>query len=221
MTDTQEVKDRYHNQLDIVNPKFEQTKVVIIGAGWIGSTTCMCLAQMWIKDITVIDYDLVENHNLASQLYKESDIWHPKVAALWWNVKEFTGIQINPVMEKFKPEHVKDADIVIIGVDNMATRKQVVESLTIKTKRFIDGRMQWQAFELHMFVPVYENQLYMNTRYTDEEASPETCTNKSVAFNTYVIAGIIWRLVVGIIKDDKHILSKTNIQVDLASLIIM
>jgi len=87
----------------------------------------MCLAQMGIKNITVIDFDLVENHNLASQLYKESDIGKPKVAALAWNVKEFTGIQITPIMEKFHPLMVKNADIVIIGVDNMATRKEVVE----------------------------------------------------------------------------------------------
>lgn len=215
-----ETKDRYHNQLDIINPLFEQTKVVVIGAGWIGSTTVMCLAQMGIKDITVIDYDKVENHNLASQLYKEDDVCRMKVSALYDNVLEFTGIEINCINDKFKPEHVKDADIVIIGVDNMATRKEVVESLTSKTKRFIDGRMQWEAFELHMFIPVFETQLYMNTWYSDEEASVESCTNKSVSYNTFAIASIISRFVVGIIKDDPIIMKKTNIQVDLHNLII-
>ena len=180
----------------------------------------MCLAQMGIKDITVVDFDNVENHNLASQLYKESDIGIPKVVALQQNVKEFTGVTINALFDKYKPEMVKDADIVIIWVDNMATRKEVVESLTTKTKRFIDGRMQWEAFELHMFIPVFETPLYMNTRYSDDAASPETCTNKSVSYNTFAIASIISRFVVGIIKDDPIIMKKTNIQVDLHNLII-
>jgi len=218
MTETN--KERYHNQLDIINPLFEQTKIVVIGAGWIGSTTVMCLAQMGIKDITVVDFDDVENHNLASQLYKESDIGMWKVRALWENVKAFTWTIITERYEKYKPEMVADADIVIIGVDNMATRKEVVESLTTKTKRFIDGRMQWEAFELHMFMPVFETQLYMNTRYSDDDASPETCTNKAVSYNTFAIASIISRFVVGIIKDDPIIMKKTNLQVDLHNLII-
>ena len=29
---TETTKERYHNQLDIINPLFEQTKVVVIGA---------------------------------------------------------------------------------------------------------------------------------------------------------------------------------------------
>jgi len=175
---------------------------------------------MGIKDITVIDFDDVENHNLASQLYKESDIGQSKVLALQENVKAFTGIEITAIPQKFTPVMVADADIVIIGVDNMSTRKEVVESLTTKTKRYIDGRMQGQAFELHMFVPVYENQLYMNTWYSDEEASPEVCTNKAVSYNTFAIASIISRLVVGIIKNDPFIMNKTNLQVDLANLLI-
>lgn len=213
-------KARYHNQLDIINPLFEQTKVVVIGAWWIGSTTIMCLAQMGIKDITVIDFDTVEDHNLASQLYKETDVNKVKVLALQENVLAFTGITIQTISSKFRPEMVKDADIVIIGVDNMATRKEVVESLTTKTKRFIDGRMQWEAFELHMFIPVFETPLYMNTWYPDSEASPETCTNKAVSYNTFAIASVISRVVVGIIKDDPAIMKKTNIQVDLHNLII-
>ena len=220
MTEQNTTEGRYRNQLDIINPAYENASVVVIGAWGIGSTTVMCLAQMGIKNITVIDFDLVENHNLASQLYKESDIGKPKVAALAWNVKEFTGIQITPIMEKFHPLMVKNADIVIIGVDNMATRKEVVEWLTSNTKRFIDWRMQGMAFELHMFIPVYETQLYMNTWYSDADASPETCTNKAVSFNTFAIASVISRLVVWIIQDDPFIMKKRNIQVDLANLII-
>jgi sulfur carrier protein ThiS adenylyltransferase len=74
----------------------------------------MCLAQMGMSDITVIDYDEVENHNLASQLYKETDIGKPKVEALYDNVKEFTGVELSIFNMKFEPFMVADADIVII-----------------------------------------------------------------------------------------------------------
>ena len=175
---------------------------------------------MGFKDITVVDFDEVELKNTSSQLYKESDIGLPKVVALANNVKEFTGIEIKRDQNKFKPDHVKDADLVILAVDQMSVRKEIVESITEKTIRYLDCRMAAMAFEIHMFVPVYENILYFNTWYSDEDASPVTCTSKSTSFNTFCIAGIITRLVIGIIKDDPFIMKKRNIQVDLANLII-
>ena len=214
-------KTRHANQADIINPLFEQASILIVWAGGIGSTTAMCLAQCWFNKITVVDYDEVENHNLASQLYKEADIGLSKVHALADNIKEFTGIDIRWYNQKYEPKMLKGIDIVIIGVDNMATRKEVVESLTTKQTRFIDARMAAEAFLVYNYIPVYEKDLYMKTWYGDEEASPETCTNKSVSYNTFAIASILTRFVVGIVKQDPQILNKTQLSVDLHNLIIM
>lgn len=215
------MEGKYLNCTDIYNPDHDkQPKIVIIWAGGIWCGTTFALAQMGFKDITVVDFDEVELKNTSSQLYKESDIGLPKVVALANNVKEFTGIEIKRDQNKFKPDHVKDADLVILAVDQMSVRKEIVESITEKTIRYLDCRMAAMAFEIHMFVPVYENILYFNTWYSDEDASPVTCTSKSTSFNTFCIAGIITRLVIGIIKDDPFIMKKRNIQVDLANLII-
>lgn len=206
---------------DIFNPEFDkQPKIVIVGAGWIGCGTTFALAQLGFKDITVIDFDEVELKNTSSQLYKQEDIGKMKVQALHDNVLAFTWTDIQVFNDKFKPEYVKDADIVIAAVDVMSVRKEILEACTIKTKRFIDCRMASMAFEIHSYIPVYENVLYLRTRFPDEEATQVTCTNKSSSFNTFAIAAFITRLVVGITKDDPAILKKSNIQVDLANLII-
>lgn len=215
------MKERHANQLDIINPLFEQKSILIVWAGGIGSTTAMCLAQCGFNKIRVCDFDQVENHNLASQLYKEADIGRDKVSALQENIEAFTGIRIEALPSKFIPAMLEGIDIVIMWVDNMATRKEVLEALTIKQERFIDARMAAQIFEVHNFIPVYENELYMRTRYTDEEAVTEACTNKSVSYNTFAIAAVITRLVVAIVKDEEHITNKSNIQVDLYNLMIM
>ena len=215
------MENKYWNSTDIFNPAHDkQPKIVIIWAGGIWCGTTFALAQMWFNNITVVDFDEVELKNTSSQLYRESDIGMGKVRALWQNVKNFTGIQITEIMDRFKPEHVKDAEIVIFAVDQMAVRKEIMESLTEKTIRYLDCRMAALAFEIHMFIPVYENPLYMNTWFSDEEASPVTCTSKSTSFNTFAIAAVITRLVIGIIKDEPAIMKKRNIQVDLANLII-
>jgi hypothetical protein len=60
--------------------------------------------------------------------------------------------------------------------------------------------MAAEVFEIYNYIPVYELPLYMRTRFTDEEASPITCTSKSTSFNTFAIAAFITRFVVGIVK---------------------
>lgn len=207
--------------MDIFNPTFDkQPKIVIVGAGGIGCGTTFALAQMWFNNITVIDFDAVELKNTSSQLYKESDIWKLKVEALRDNVLEFTGINIAAINDKYKAEYTNDADIVIMAVDDMAVRREIAEALTTNTKRMIDCRMAGQFFEMYNYIPVYELPMYLATRYSNEDASPITCTSKSTSFNTFAIAAFITRFVVGITKDDKVILNKSQLTVDLYNLMM-
>lgn len=207
--------------MDIFNPTFDkQPKIVIVGAGGIGCGTTFALAQMGFNNITVIDFDAVELKNTSSQLYKESDIWKLKVEALHDNVLEFTGINIVAINDKYKAEYTNDADIVIMAVDDMAVRREIAEALTTNTKRMIDCRMAGQFFEMYNYIPVYELPMYLATRYSNEDASPITCTSKSTSFNTFAIAAFITRFVVGITKDDKVILNKSQLTVDLYNLMM-
>ena len=215
------MENRYSNQVSIFNPLFDwQPKIVIIWAGWIWCWTTFALAQLGLNNITVVDFDEVELKNTASQLYKGVDIWFPKVTALFKNVKDFTGIEIKTINEKFESWMVVDADIVIFAVDDMQVRKEIMESLTTKTKRMLDARMSWEFFEIYNYIPVYENNLYLQKRYSNEDASPQDCTSKATSFCTFAIAAIIARFVVGIIKDDPVILNKSEFVVDLHNLII-
>lgn len=216
-----ETNNKYNNCLDIFNPQFDkQPKIVIIGAGGIGCGTTFALAQMWFNNITVIDFDEVELKNTSSQLYREDDVWKLKVDALHDNVLAFTWVSIHTYNSKYEPEFTKDADIVIMAVDNMAVRRQIAEGLTIKTQRMLDCRMAAEAFEIYNYIPVYELPLYLRTWYTDEEASPVTCTYKSVSYNTFAIASYITRFVIWIIKNDPVIINKSQFTVDLHNLLV-
>ena len=57
-------------------------KVVILGAGGIGSWVAMSLGLIGVKHLTLIDYDIIEKHNLNRTLYREDDIDLKKVHAL-------------------------------------------------------------------------------------------------------------------------------------------
>ena len=49
-------------------------KILIVGAGGIGSTTAYTLAKMGCSNITVVDFDEVEIHNCSSQFYSAKQI---------------------------------------------------------------------------------------------------------------------------------------------------
>jgi len=81
---------RHARQLDLIDEQDQQIKIDIIGAGGIGSFTTLALAKMGFNNLRVHDFDVVEDHNVASQFFKEPQLGMYKVDALRDNVKEQT-----------------------------------------------------------------------------------------------------------------------------------
>lgn len=68
--------------LDVIK-KIENSKIAIIGCGGIGSISAMTLAGSGIKNITLIDGDIIELSNLNRQFFwNKNDIGQKKVAIL-------------------------------------------------------------------------------------------------------------------------------------------
>ncbi len=93
---------KFSRQTDLVDMKrLEQTAVTIIGAGSIGSFATYALAKMGVKDITVYDDDIVEQHNFSNQIYRIEDIGKKKVTCLKNRIKTDTGVKIKSIEEKY------------------------------------------------------------------------------------------------------------------------
>src|SRR5690554_7355564 len=84
---------------------FFQAEDGIRDADVTGVQTCalpiLQLAKLGITNITVWDFDVVEEHNVPNQLFGLNDIGKPKVEALKQIVAEHTGTEINIKNEKF------------------------------------------------------------------------------------------------------------------------
>lgn len=62
--------------------KLSEAKVLVVGLGGLGSVLSYCLTGMGVGRLTLMDPDLVEEHNLDRQfLYTEEDIGQPKALA--------------------------------------------------------------------------------------------------------------------------------------------
>ena len=114
--------------IEYFNPVNVRGKCHIIGCGSVGSTIAENLARLGVTKFVLYDFDIVEPHNLANQMFVQSDIKNPKVEA----VKKIIG-DINPEAEstiEVCGEGYTDQKLngyVFLAVDNIDLRREICE----------------------------------------------------------------------------------------------
>ena len=192
-------------QSDLIPVEKLGQKVVIIGAGAIGSHTTLALARMGFGNLEIWDYDLVSEENMNNQGYNISQIDTPKVEALACNVKNAIGFDISVVNDIYtgNVECLHDA-IVIAAVDSMEVRKTIWKAVKKSTaKMFIDPRMGAESALLYVRKPD-EVKSYEATLYKDDEAIREPCTAKSTIYCANLLSGIVVKAVKDIVMDANY-----------------
>lgn len=177
----------YKRQTDIFNPAdFSDRHVTIIGLGNIGSHSALALARMGIKNFTIIDFDEVEVHNLASQAYPYIEVGNPKTSSLMVEMRRCNpDVQVEIINEPFQKADVSKLDIVVCAVDSMDTRYEIVELIRERNPFVIDGRMGGGQIEVHaQFAEAWEATL---TR----DADTDPCSARYISYTSYIIAGAI------------------------------
>jgi adenylyltransferase/sulfurtransferase len=114
--------------------KLKATKVVVIGAGGIGSAVIPALAGAGVGRLTIIDDDVVELGNLHRQLlFRERDQGYSKAdLALQFVHRLNRFVEARPIQQRIGPENAAELlgehDLVIDGSDNFATRLAVSDA---------------------------------------------------------------------------------------------
>ena len=67
-----------NKSLEFFDPNKVKERCHIIGCGSIGSNVAELLARYGVERITLWDFDTVEPHNIANQLFTEEDVGAPK-----------------------------------------------------------------------------------------------------------------------------------------------
>jgi molybdopterin/thiamine biosynthesis adenylyltransferase len=104
-------------------------RITLCGAGAIGSNLADALARQGAARLRVIDHDRVEEHNVSTQLYGDSDVGVWKVEALRNRLFRTVGIEIDAVRKELSASNakqlLKDSDLIIDAFDNAAARQLV------------------------------------------------------------------------------------------------
>ncbi|MEX2080677.1 MAG: molybdopterin-synthase adenylyltransferase MoeB [Dehalococcoidia bacterium] len=148
---TPEMVERYSRHLimpqvgSVGQRKIIEAKVLVLGAGGLGSPVALYLALAGVGTIGIVDFDVVDRSNLQRQiLHQTDDIGKRKVIS----AKE-TLLAHNPNIEVVTHEVpitsdnafelIEQYDIVVNGTDNFATRYLVNDACYLMKKPLVDG----------------------------------------------------------------------------------
>lgn len=174
-------------QMELFDVEKFHTPVTIIGAGATGSWLALCLAKLGITDITVYDFDIVEEHNVPNQAFNLYNVGMPKVDALNKLIIDSVNTPINVKNAKFTNQRV--SGIVFLMVDSMAGRKEIWEnSLRLKpsVQLVIEPRMGLDMGRIYNVNPTSLAQIkaYEDTYYSDDEAEVSACGTSMTVVTT-------------------------------------
>ncbi len=132
--------------------KLKNAKVLVVGAGGLGSPALLYLAAAGVGQIGVIDEDTVDNSNLQRQvIHTDAAIGQPKALSAasamtalnpWITVKPYT----RKLTEENAAALIGEYDLVLDGTDNFDTRYLVNRVAVEARKPLISAAMtQWEG----------------------------------------------------------------------------
>ncbi|QKW34366.1 adenylyltransferase/sulfurtransferase MoeZ [Actinomadura sp. NAK00032] len=125
--------------------RLKNAKVLVVGAGGLGSPALLYLAAAGVGTLGVIDFDVVDESNLQRQIiHRQSSLGKPKVESAAETVRE-----INPLIDvvvhntALDRDNIMDIfsqyDLILDGTDNFATRYMVNDAAVLLGKPYVWG----------------------------------------------------------------------------------
>lgn len=125
--------------------RLKAAKVLLVGAGGLGSPASLYLAAAGVGTLGLVDFDDVDASNLQRQvLYGESDLGRPKLDAAVARLRDLNPhIDVVPHAVRLTSDNALDIiggyDLVVDGTDNFPTRYLVNDACVILGKRNVYG----------------------------------------------------------------------------------
>lgn len=125
--------------------KLLDAKVLIIGAGGLGSPISIYLTLAGVGTIGLVDFDVVDVTNLQRQiLHFNDDVGKPKVVSASETLKAYNPdvniiIHEEPITSVNAMKIMADYDVIVNGADNFPARYLVNDAAYLSGKPLVDG----------------------------------------------------------------------------------
>lgn len=179
--------------------KLRNAKVLVVGAGGLGSPVLLYLAAAGVGTIGIVDSDRLEVSNLQRQvLFTMDDIGRSKAEAAASRLARLNPlITLNPYSVRLTAQNAMDIiagyDLVVDGTDNFPTRYLINDACVLLDKPFVYGSIleyEGQAAVFNLRQPDGS----FSANYRDlfpEPPAPETVPNCEQAGVLGVLPGLM------------------------------
>ena len=164
--------DRYSRHIvlrEIGGPgqtRLRNARVLVVGAGGLGSPALLYLAAAGVGTIGVIDDDAVDNSNLQRQvIHRDATIGMPKVFSAQQTVAELNPfVTLRPYHRRLDDdialELARDYDVILDGSDSTETRYTVNAAAVAAGVPLVSGALsQWEG-QISVFDPARSGPCY-------------------------------------------------------------
>jgi adenylyltransferase/sulfurtransferase len=125
--------------------RLKNAKVLVVGAGGLGSPALLYLAAAGVGTLGIVDFDEVDESNLQRQvIHGQSDVGRPKADSAADSIREINPlVKINLHKVHLDSSNVLDIfadyDLILDGTDNFATRYLVNDAAVLLDKPYVWG----------------------------------------------------------------------------------
>ena len=158
--------------------RLKNARVLVIGAGGLGSPALLYLAAAGVGTLGIVDFDIVDESNLQRQIiHGQSDIDKPKAVSAKESILEINPF-VNVVLHQVRLESdnvldiFRDYDLIVDGTDNFATRYLVNDAAVLTGKPYVWGSIYRFEGQASVFWEDAPNGLGLNYRDLYPEAPP-------------------------------------------------
>ncbi|GGF22879.1 HesA/MoeB/ThiF family protein [Flavobacterium limi] len=175
--------------------KLLKSKVLIIGAGGLGTAILPYLAAAGVGEIGIVDDDVVELSNLQRQvIYKSSSVAKYKVDEAKAMIAELNpDVKVNAVAEKLSGKNAialfEKYDIIVDATDNLQIKYLINDACQVTNKPMVYGSIF--RFQGQVSVFNYQNGPTYRCLYPDENSSSVNCTDAGVIGISVGIIGLL------------------------------
>jgi len=190
--------------LEVFNPTDCVSSIHIIGLGATGANIGVQLVKLGIEELHVYDFDDVEEHNIANQVYNRYHVGTYKTVSFIDIVGRINpNCKIKSFNERVTKKIIREkilSGIIFLCVDSMGTRKELMEEFCMGLSipsLIIDTRMGKDKGSIFSISQSDYQFWKENSQYGDADSEVSACgTSISVYPTANTIASIaVWQFI--------------------------
>jgi adenylyltransferase/sulfurtransferase len=166
--------------------KIESATVLLIGLGGIGCAAASYLASSGVGQLLLCDFDTVDATNLGRQtLYGPDDVGQLKAHRAASRLASMNpNVRLTEIPDRLSDdallEAVSQANVVLDGCDNFATRFQVNDACIANNRLLVSGSAIRFEGQLAVFGPDYTKSPCYRCLYKESDESLDNCAGNGV-----------------------------------------